>query len=75
MVTCTVSFQLKFQFCDLKVILSVQIFSDYLDRTAEEINEALQEAGQVAIADQAKTFNLPIEFLLSVCVYILAKNY
>ncbi|XP_057308369.1 E3 UFM1-protein ligase 1 homolog isoform X1 [Hydractinia symbiolongicarpus] len=38
---------------------------DYLDRTAEEINEALQEAGQVAIADLAKTFNLPIEFLLS----------
>ncbi|XP_066914006.1 E3 UFM1-protein ligase 1 homolog [Clytia hemisphaerica] len=39
---------------------------DYLDRTAEEINESLQENGQTVIADVAKTFNLPSEFILSV---------
>ncbi|XP_065649420.1 E3 UFM1-protein ligase 1 homolog isoform X2 [Hydra vulgaris] len=39
---------------------------DYLDRVAEEINETLQEAGQVAIADIATSFNLSADFLLSV---------
>ena len=39
---------------------------DYLDRIAEEINETLQEAGQVDISDLAKTFDLPTDFILSV---------
>ena len=39
---------------------------DYLDRTAEEINEALQETGQAVIADAAKTFKLPTDFMLEV---------
>lgn len=43
---------------------------DFLDRTAEEINEKLQENGQIAIGDVAKTFNLPTEFLLSVSFYL-----
>jgi len=36
-----------------------------LDRTAEEINENLQENGQTIVADVAKTFNLPTEFILN----------
>jgi len=42
------------------------IDKDYRDRTAEEINETLQEAGQVLVADLAKTFNLPNDFVLSI---------
>ena len=47
-------------------MMSVFTARDYLDRTAEEINESLQENGQTVIADVAKTFNLPSEFILSV---------
>lgn len=39
---------------------------DYLDRLAEEINESLQESGQVMISDLAKSFDLPTEFIYSV---------
>jgi len=39
---------------------------NYLDSIAEEINETLQEAGQVVISDLAKSFDLPTEFVLSV---------
>eukprot|EP00795_Rhopilema_esculentum_P017681 gene17681-9336_t len=39
---------------------------DYLERAAEEINEALQDAGQISVTDLSKTFNLPAEFLLTV---------
>ena len=39
---------------------------NYLDRAAEEINEALQESGQLSVTELSKTFNLPSEFLLSV---------
>lgn len=42
------------------------IDKDYLDIISEEIDETLQEAGQVTIADLAKTFDLPTEFLSSV---------
>lgn len=43
---------------------------DYLDRTAEEINETLQESGQVTVAELAKTFNFPADFLLSVSLFL-----
>eukprot|EP00794_Sanderia_malayensis_P000235 gene235-852_t len=42
------------------------INKEYLDRTAEEINESLQDAGQLTIGELSKTFNLPSEFLLSI---------
>ncbi|XP_032239292.2 E3 UFM1-protein ligase 1 homolog [Nematostella vectensis] len=42
------------------------IDKDYLDRMAEEINETLQEAGQVFIAELSKTFSLPTDFMLEV---------
>ena len=47
---------------------------DYLDRTAEEINETLQESGQVTVADLAKTFNFPADFLLSVSLYHFKRS-
>ena len=39
---------------------------EYLDRVAEEINETLQESGQVLIAELSKTFGLPADFLQEV---------
>uniref|UniRef100_A0A9J7ZUU4 E3 UFM1-protein ligase 1 n=2 Tax=Cyprinus carpio TaxID=7962 RepID=A0A9J7ZUU4_CYPCA len=35
----------------------------YLDRLAEEVNDKLQEAGQVNIAELCKTYDLPGDFL------------
>ncbi|XP_062511151.1 E3 UFM1-protein ligase 1-like isoform X2 [Corticium candelabrum] len=37
----------------------------YLDRMAEEINETLQEAGQLTIAGLSKTFGFPADFVLA----------
>jgi hypothetical protein len=39
--------------------------SGYLDQMAEEINETLQEAGQLTIAGLSKTFSFPADFVLS----------
>ncbi|EDV25034.1 uncharacterized protein TRIADDRAFT_25797 [Trichoplax adhaerens] len=36
---------------------------DYIDRLAEEINDILQESGQISVSELGKTFNLPTDFL------------
>ena len=41
-------------------------FSNYLDQVAEEINDTLQESGQVIISELSKTFTLSTDFLLEV---------
>lgn len=40
--------------------------SNYLDQVAEEINDTLQESGQVIISELSKTFALSTDFLLEV---------
>ena len=60
--------------------LSIDVFHvvfdrEYLDRVAEEINETLQESGQVLIGELSKSFGLPADFLLEVrrykhCIYM-----
>ena len=40
--------------------------SNYLDQVAEEINDTLQESGQVIISELSKTFTLSTDFLLEV---------
>lgn len=42
------------------------ILREYLDRMAEEINETLQESGQVFVSEFSKTFTLPTDFVLEV---------
>ncbi|KAG1953551.1 E3 UFM1-protein ligase 1 [Pimephales promelas] len=46
-----------------QLILGQLIDKSYLDRLAEEVNDKLQEAGQVNIAELSKTYDLPGEFL------------
>ena len=41
-------------------------YSNYLDQVAEEINDTLQESGQVIISELSKTFTLSTDFLLEV---------
>ncbi|KAK9956318.1 hypothetical protein ABG768_014060 [Culter alburnus] len=47
----------------LQLILGQLIDKTYLDRLAEEVNDKLQEAGQVNIAELCKTYDLPGDFL------------
>ncbi|KAK2883752.1 hypothetical protein QQF64_016521 [Cirrhinus molitorella] len=46
-----------------QLILGQLIDVAYLDRLAEEVNDKLQEAGQVNIAELCKTYDLPGDFL------------
>ncbi|XP_077076345.1 E3 UFM1-protein ligase 1 isoform X2 [Siphateles boraxobius] len=46
-----------------QLILGQLIDKTYLDRLAEEVNDKLQEAGQVNIAELSKTYDLPGDFL------------
>ncbi len=45
---------------------SCSVFSHYLDSLAEEVNDKLQEQGQVTIAELTKTYDLPADFLSEV---------
>lgn len=53
--------------CDKMDIFSCDI-SNYLDQVAEEINDTLQESGQVVISELSKTFSFATDFLLEVLV-------
>uniref|UniRef100_A0A8C0GI35 E3 UFM1-protein ligase 1 n=1 Tax=Chelonoidis abingdonii TaxID=106734 RepID=A0A8C0GI35_CHEAB len=41
-----------------------QFINDYLDQLAEEINDKLQETGQVTISELCKAYDLPGDFLI-----------
>ncbi|XP_030638569.1 E3 UFM1-protein ligase 1 [Chanos chanos] len=47
----------------IQFILGQLIDENYLDRLAEEVNDKLQEAGQISIAELCKTYDLPGDFL------------
>lgn len=44
---------------------------NYLDHLAEEVNDKLQESGQVTISELCKTYDLPGNFLTQVILKIL----
>ncbi|XP_006626223.2 E3 UFM1-protein ligase 1 [Lepisosteus oculatus] len=50
----------------VQLVLGQLIDENYLDRLAEEVNDKLQEAGQVTIAELCKTYDLPGDFLTEV---------
>lgn len=47
----------------VQIVLGQLIDENYLDRIAEEINDKLQESGQVTISELCKTYDLPGNFL------------
>jgi E3 UFM1-protein ligase 1 len=58
------------QVVNMGLICSVVNFihRSYIDLLAEEINDKLQENGTVTIAELAKTYDLPGDFIKQVCV-------
>ncbi|XP_006881266.1 PREDICTED: E3 UFM1-protein ligase 1 [Elephantulus edwardii] len=47
----------------VQLVLGQLIDETYLDRLAEEVNDKLQESGQVTISELCKTYDLPGNFL------------
>ncbi|XP_034435335.1 E3 UFM1-protein ligase 1 [Hippoglossus hippoglossus] len=48
---------------DVQLILGQLIDDSYLNRLAEEVNDKLQEAGLISIAELCKSYDLPGDFL------------
>uniref|UniRef100_A0A286XFU9 E3 UFM1-protein ligase 1 n=1 Tax=Cavia porcellus TaxID=10141 RepID=A0A286XFU9_CAVPO len=55
------------------VVLGQLIDESYLDRLAEEVNDKLQESGQVTISELCKTYDLPGNFLTQALTQRLGK--
>ncbi|XP_052032127.1 E3 UFM1-protein ligase 1 [Apodemus sylvaticus] len=47
----------------VQIVLGQLIDENYLDRLAEEVNDKLQESGQVTISELCKAYDLPGDFL------------
>ncbi|XP_075453607.1 E3 UFM1-protein ligase 1 [Ascaphus truei] len=47
----------------IQLVLGQLVDDNYLDQIAEEVNDKLQEAGQVTISELCKTYDLPGDFL------------
>uniref|UniRef100_A0A8C5QZ63 E3 UFM1-protein ligase 1 n=1 Tax=Leptobrachium leishanense TaxID=445787 RepID=A0A8C5QZ63_9ANUR len=47
----------------IQLVLGQLVDESYLDQIAEEVNDKLQEAGQVTISELCKTYDLPGDFL------------
>lgn len=48
---------------------------DYIERLAEEINDKLQEQGQITIAELTKQYDLPADFLSEVMLVKIDTDY
>ncbi|NXB51625.1 UFL1 ligase, partial [Leucopsar rothschildi] len=48
----------------VQLVLGQLINESYLDQLAEEVNDKLQETGQVTISELCKTYDLPGDFLI-----------
>ena len=59
----------------LSIISSNTIISEsYCDKVAEEINESLQEAGQLKVTELASRFALPLDILLNIIKFRLISE-
>uniref|UniRef100_A0A8C9KZG3 E3 UFM1-protein ligase 1 n=1 Tax=Serinus canaria TaxID=9135 RepID=A0A8C9KZG3_SERCA len=57
----------------IQLVLGQLINESYLDQLAEEINDKLQETGQVTISELCKAYDLPGDFLLQALSRRLGK--
>lgn len=49
---------------------------NYLDRLSEEVNDKLQESGQVTVSELCKAYDLPGDFLTQVLFFLNnGKNF
>ncbi len=51
---------------EIHLVSGQLIDDDHLDRLAEEINETLQQSGQITVVELTKQYELPIDFILQV---------
>ncbi|XP_029451258.1 E3 UFM1-protein ligase 1 isoform X2 [Rhinatrema bivittatum] len=51
---------------NVQLVLGQLVDDNYLDQLAEEVNDKLQETGQVTISELCKTYDLPGDFLQEV---------
>ncbi|XP_027711975.1 E3 UFM1-protein ligase 1 [Vombatus ursinus] len=58
---------------NVQVVLGQLIDENYLDHLAEEVNDKLQETGQVPISELCKTYDLPGNFLTQALSQRLGK--
>nr|CAG4636818.1 EOG090X0267 [Ceriodaphnia reticulata]SVE72800.1 EOG090X0267 [Ceriodaphnia reticulata] len=49
---------------EIHLVSGQLIDDDHLDRIAEEINETLQQSGQITVVELTKQYELPIDFIL-----------
>ncbi|XP_015354917.1 E3 UFM1-protein ligase 1 isoform X1 [Marmota marmota marmota] len=57
----------------VQLVLGQLIDDNYLDRLAEEVNDKLQESGQVTISELCKTYDLPGNFLTQALTHRLGR--
>ncbi|XP_053448110.1 E3 UFM1-protein ligase 1 [Nycticebus coucang] len=57
----------------VQLVLGQLIDENYLDRLAEEVNDKLQESGQVTISELCKTYDLPGNFLTQALTHRLGR--
>lgn len=57
----------------VQLVLGQLIDENYLNRLAEEVNDKLQESGQVTISELCKTYDLPGNFLTQALTHRLGK--
>uniref|UniRef100_I3JZG6 E3 UFM1-protein ligase 1 n=1 Tax=Oreochromis niloticus TaxID=8128 RepID=I3JZG6_ORENI len=55
----------------VQLVLGQLIDDTYLDHLAEEVNDKLQEAGMISIAELCKSYDLPGDFLTEVSQFLL----
>lgn len=59
---------------EVHLFLGQLIDDHYLELIAEEINEVLQQNGQISVVELTKQYDLPIEFLLQVFLLSTEKE-
>uniref|UniRef100_A0A8C2LK88 E3 UFM1-protein ligase 1 n=1 Tax=Cricetulus griseus TaxID=10029 RepID=A0A8C2LK88_CRIGR len=58
----------------VQIVLGQLIDENYLDRLSEEVNDKLQESGQVTISELCKTYDLPGDFLTQALTQRLGRT-
>ncbi|XP_030054943.1 E3 UFM1-protein ligase 1 [Microcaecilia unicolor] len=58
---------------NIQLVLGQLVDDNYLDQLAEEVNDKLQETGQVTISELCKTYDLPGHFLQEVLSFRLGR--
>ena len=59
---------------DIFLVSGQLVDRDHIDRIAEEINETLQQTGQISVVELSKHYEFPMEFILQVPSYLKSSE-